>query len=64
MQYDKFLYDMLTCRDHFESNEAKWFILTLFETYARRLLADPIVIPPPRPLIFIANLDVLFFSFF
>ena len=62
VQYDTFLYDMLTCRQHFESTEAKWCILTLFETYARRLLGDSIVLPTPS--IFIENLDVLFFTFF
>ena len=29
MQYDTLSYDMLTCRENFESNEAKWCILTL-----------------------------------
>jgi len=48
-----------------ESNEAKWCILTLFETYARRHLGDPIVLStPPPPSIFIANVDVLFFIIF
>jgi len=32
MQYDTFLYNILTCRQNFENNEAKWCILTLFET--------------------------------
>ena len=30
-------YDILTCRENFESNEAEWCILTLFETYAPRI---------------------------
>jgi len=30
-------YDVLTCRENFESSKAKWCILTLFVTYARRL---------------------------
>ena len=59
VQYDTFWYDILTCREHFESNEAKWCILTLFETYARRLLGDSIVLP--TPFISIENLDVFFF---
>ena len=36
---DVIWYEILTCRENVESNEAKWCILTLFETYARRLLA-------------------------
>jgi len=35
---DAIWYDILTCRENFESNKAKWCILTLFEAYARRLL--------------------------
>jgi len=31
-------YVILTCRENLESNEAKWCILTLCETYARRHL--------------------------
>ena len=58
VQYDTFLYDILTFRENFESNEAKWYILTLFETYARRLLGDSIVLH--IPLIFIENVDVYF----
>jgi len=27
VQYDTFLYYILTCREHFESNEAKWCLL-------------------------------------
>ena len=45
VQYDTFWYDILTCSCNFENNEAKWCILTLFETYARRLLGDSIVLP-------------------
>ena len=36
---DVICYEILTCRENFESNEAKCCILTLFKTYARRLLA-------------------------
>jgi len=32
------LYDILKCRDNFESKEAQLCILTLFETYAQRIL--------------------------
>ena len=56
VQCDTFWYDILTCREHFESNEAKWCNLTLFETNARILLGDSIVLP--TPFIFIKNLDV------
>ena len=31
-------YDVLTCRENFESSKAKWCILTLFVTYARQQL--------------------------
>ena len=56
-------YDISTCRT-FESNESKWCILTRFETYARRVLGIRECYPiPPSPSLFIANLDVLFFSF-
>ena len=44
------LFDVLTCRENFERSKAKWYILTLFETYVRRLLGggcapslDPLV---------------------
>ena len=57
-------YDISTCST-FESNESKWCILTRFETYARRVLGIRECYPiPPSPSLFIANLDVLFFSFF
>ena len=59
---ERFWYNILTCRDNFESNEAKWCILTPFETYARRLLGDSTVLP--TLFIFIENFNVLFFSFF
>jgi len=29
---DAIWYDILTCRDNFESNESKWYILSLFGT--------------------------------
>ena len=45
-----------------ESNGAKWWILTLFESYARRLLGDSIVLL--TPFIFIESLDVLFVLIF
>ena len=55
VQYDTFWYDILTFREKIET----------FETYARRLLGDPIVLSnPPPPFNFITNLDVFFFSFF
>ena len=62
MQYDTFLYDILTCRENVESNEAKWCSLTRFETYARRLLGDSTVLS--TTFLFIEHLDVLFFSLF
>ena len=45
------LYDILKCREKIESKEAQLCILTLFETYARRILGsgrplDPRVLPP------------------
>ena len=52
----------LLFREKNESNEAKWCILTLFETNARRVLGDSIVLA--TPFISIENSGVLFFSFF
>ena len=49
----------------YESSEVKWCILTLFVTYARRLLGIREGITPlPHPFIVIAKMDFLFFSFF
>ena len=48
--------NILTCSEHFESNEGKWCILTLLETYTSRLIWI-------RECYFIANFDFLFFSF-
>ena len=47
LQYITFWYDILTCIEKIKSNEAKWCILTLFETYALRPLWDSIVLPTP-----------------
>jgi len=38
VHYAAILYDILTCREKTEINEVKWYILTLCETYDRRLL--------------------------
>ena len=57
-------YDILSCRDNFESSETKWCILTLFVTYARQLLGIREGITPIPLSCFIAKLDYLFFLIF
>ena len=61
-------YDISTCRENFGNKEAKWCILTLFETYTWRLIGTALapgslVLPPPHS-IFIANLDIFSSLFF
>ena len=41
MQSPAIWYDVMTCREKFESSKAKWCILTLFATYARRHMPMP-----------------------
>ena len=53
-------YDILSCREKFESREAKWCIVT----YGRRRLGIREGITPRPPSFFIAKMDFYFFSQF
>ena len=61
-------YDISTCRENFGNKEAKWCILTLFETYTWRLigtaLAPGSTSVTSSPFNFYRKFGHFFFSFF